>query len=409
MDVNRRTVEIRVGGRFRLGKKIGSGSFGEIYEGSDIFGGGDVAIKLEHLSNTTQHLLSEAKLMKNIANECFPQMYWYGAAGEYNCMVMELLGQNLEDLYDFCTRNYSLKTVLMIAFEAIERIKYFHEHHYIHCDIKPQNFLVGKGSTESTIYLIDYGLAKRYRDEQTRIHISFKDNKSLTGTARFASKNAHNGIEQTRRDDLESLGYMLLYFLKGSLPWQGLKIKDKAEKYQKIKEIKNSMTSRELFQGFPDEFANYIEYCFNLKFEEEPNYRSLINAFKELFKSKDYEMDFMYDWVTVKNNNKVLKDASICQSDEYEKAENQINKKKNTIENNEGIESSMQNDFIKEAKESSIKQQDNKDKDASRNIQKSSAKENMDGINQVVNSNNANTTSKKPGKRGKKDKDCIIF
>ena len=198
----------------------------------------------------------------------------------------------------------------------------------IHCDIKPQNFLVGKGEKENIIFLIDYGLSKRYRDEQTRIHISYKDNKSLTGTARFASRNAHNGIEQTRRDDLESLGYVFLYFLKGSLPWQGLKIKEKTEKYQKIREMKNSVSAKDLFKGYPDEFIQYMEYCFNLKFEEEPNYRNMINMFKELFKNRDYENDLAYDWVTVKSNDKVLKDASICQSDEYEKAENQINNSK---------------------------------------------------------------------------------
>ena len=328
MEVNRRSVEIRVGGRYKLGKKIGSGSFGDIYEGSDIFGGGDVAIKLEHMSSNSQQLLNEAKLMKILASDTYPQMHWYGTAGEYNCMVMELLGQNLEDLYDFCTRNFTLKTVILIALEAIERIKYFHDHHYIHCDIKPQNFLVGKGEKENIIFLIDYGISKRYRNEQTRIHISYKDNKSLTGTARFASRNAHNGVEQTRRDDLESLGYIFLYFLKGSLPWQGLKIKEKSEKYQKIREMKNSVSAKDLFKGYPDEFIQYMEYCFNLKFEEEPNYRNMIKMFKELFKNRDYENDLAYDWVTVKSNDKVLKDASICQSDEYEKAENQINNSK---------------------------------------------------------------------------------
>lgn len=299
MDVNRRTVEIRVGGRYRLGKKIGSGSYGEIYEGSDIFSGEDVAIKLEHLSNPTHYLLHEAKLMKSISSTYFPDMHWYGSAGEYNCMVMKLLGQNLEDLYDFCARNFTLKTIIMIAIETIDRLKYFHENHYIHCDIKPQNLLVSKDNSDNSIYLIDYGSSRRFRDDQTRIHISYKENRLLTGTARYASRNAHMGIEQTRRDDLESFGYVLLYFLKGSLPWQGLKIKDKLEKYEKIKEIKNGYTSNELFKGFPQEFINYMEYCYNLKFEEEPKYTDINNNFKELLKAKDYELDYTYDWITV--------------------------------------------------------------------------------------------------------------
>lgn len=327
LQYNRRSVEIRVGGRFRLGKKIGAGAFGEIYEGSDIFGGGEVAIKLEHGTIKYPQLLFEAKLLKTIPGAGIPQMFWFGVSGEYNTMVMELLGQNLEDLFNFCTRNFTLKTILLVATEMLERIKHVHENHYVHRDIKPENFLVGRGNTEQTIYLIDFGLAKRYRDEQTRIHISYKENKNLTGTARYASRNAHRGIEQSRRDDLESIGYVLVYFMKGSLPWQGLKCKEKQEKYQKIKEMKESMTPQQLCEGLPEEFAKYIDYCQKLQFDEEPNYKYLTNMFKDLYKSKDYENDYLYDWITVKNNTRVLKDASICHSDEYSKAQNQIDKK----------------------------------------------------------------------------------
>jgi serine/threonine protein kinase len=325
----RRTVEIRVGGRYRLGKKIGAGAFGEIYEGTDIFGGGDVAIKLEHGSLKYPQLLFEAKLLKTIPGNGIPQMFWFGVAGEYNTMVMDLLGQNLEDLFNFCTRNFTLKTILLIAMEFLDRIKHVHDNHFVHRDIKPENFLAGKAgaNSEQTIYLIDFGLAKRYRDEQTRIHIGYKENKNLTGTARYASRNAHKGAEQSRRDDLESIGYVLIYFLKGSLPWQGLKCKDKTEKYQKIREMKEQMTPKTLCEGLPQEFSDYLEYCQNLKFDEEPNYKYLMGLFKDFYKSKDYENDYMYDWVTVKNNTKVLKDASICHSDEYSKAQNQIDNK----------------------------------------------------------------------------------
>ncbi len=149
--------------------------------------------------------------------------------------------------------------------------------------------------------MIDYGLSKRYRDEHTRIHISYKENKSLTGTARYASRNAHNGLEQSRRDDLESIGYVLIYLMKGNLPWQGLKCKDKNEKYQKIREMKNAIETNKLCEGLPIEFEKYLEYCYKLKFDEEPNYKYLINLFKDQFKSKDYENDFLYDWITVVN------------------------------------------------------------------------------------------------------------
>jgi len=332
---SKRTVEIRVGGRYRLGKKIGTGSFGEIFEGTDIFDNSSVAIKLEHNTVKYPQLLFEAKLLKSIPGTGIPTMHWFGIAGEYNAMVMELLGQNLEDLFSYCTKNFTLKTILMITIQLIERIKHVHDNNYIHRDIKPQNFLVGKDSTAKYIYILDFGLAKRYRDEHTHIHIPLKENRNLTGTARYASCNAHNGLEQSRRDDMESIAYVILYFFKGKLPWQGLKCKDKNEKYAKIKEMKMSMTPEKLCEGFPVEFAKYLTAVKKLGFEEEPAYKNYIQMFTNLFKSKDFEMDFLYDWVTVKNNTNVLKDASLMRSEEYSKQADSSKK------NDENIDSTI--------------------------------------------------------------------
>jgi serine/threonine protein kinase len=394
-NYSKRTVEIRVGGRYRLGKKIGAGSFGEIYEGSDIFDNSEVAIKLEHNSIKYPQLLFEAKLLKSIPGTGISQMHWFGIAGEYNAMVMELLGQNLEDLFNFCTRNFTLKTILMISIQLIERIKHIHDNHYVHRDIKPENFLIGKGQTEQTIYIIDFGLAKRYRDEHTRIHIPLKENRNLTGTARYASCNAHNGLEQSRRDDMESIGYVLLYLLKGSLPWQGLKCKDKTEKYQKIKELKMSTPPEKLCEGLPIEFAKYIEYVKKLAFEEEPEYKKYIMLFTELFKHKDFEMDYMYDWITVKNNTRVLKEASICRSDEFSKAQNQIDKK-NRNDNN--IDSTMKdNNDTKAIGDSNYKNQQSMMKA----FEKYNDKENLEA-------NDIEGIGKKKGKTGKNEK-CYVF
>ena len=329
---SKRTVEIRVGGRYRLGKKIGTGSFGEIFEGTDIFDNSSVAIKLEHNTVKYPQLLFEAKLLKSIPGTGIPTMHWFGIAGEYNAMVMELLGQNLEDLFSYCTKNFTLKTILMITIQLIERIKHVHDNNYIHRDIKPQNFLVGKDSTSKTIYILDFGLAKRYRDEHTHIHIPLKENRNLTGTARYASCNAHNGLEQSRRDDMESIAYVILYFFKGKLPWQGLKCKDKNEKYAKIKEMKMSMTPEKLCEGFPIEFAKYLTAVKKLGFEEEPAYKSYIQMFMNLFKSKDFEMDYLYDWVTVKNNTNVLKEASLMKSEDYSKQADSSKKNEENID-----------------------------------------------------------------------------
>ena len=354
---SKRTVEIRVGGRYRLGKKIGTGAFGEIFEGTDIFDNSSVAIKLEHKSVKYPQLLFEAKLLKSIPGTGIPVMHWFGIAGEYNAMVMDLLGQNLEDLYNYCAKNFSLKTILMITIQMIERLKHVHDNHYIHRDIKPENFLIGKDSTAKTIYLLDFGLAKRYRDEYTHIHIPLKENRNLTGTARYASCNAHNGLEQSRRDDMESIAYVILYFFRKKLPWQGLKCKDKNEKHAKIKEIKMSMTPEKLFEGLPQEFADYLTFVKKLGFEDEPAYKNYIQMFNRLFKAKEFEMDYIYDWVTVKNNTNVLKDASLVQSEEMSQ-KNEDRKINSTIEPNNGNPENEPKNMINE-----IKDENNNDED----------------------------------------------
>lgn len=206
-------------------------------------------------------------------------------------MVMDLLGPSLEDLFTFCKRKFSLKTVCMIADQMIQRIEFLHNNHFIHRDLKPDNFLVGIQKKQHLVYLIDFGLAKRYRDPKTGEHISYRDNKSLTGTARYASVNTHLGIEQSRRDDLESLGQILVYFLKGSLPWQGLQAKTKDDKYNKIKEKKVSTTVEALTRGLPDEIGQYMNYCRNLKFEEKPDYQYLRKLFKDIMQKNSFDCD----------------------------------------------------------------------------------------------------------------------
>ena len=196
----------------------------------------------------------------------------------------------------------------------ISRIEYVHSKSFIHRDIKPDNFLMGLGKRANQVNIIDFGLAKKYRDPKTHQHIPYRENKNLTGTARYASINTHLGIEQSRRDDLESLGYVLMYFLRGSLPWQGMKAATKKQKYEKISEKKMStpievrlatpspvlphrrsasgvwLTALRwcfpvqiLCKGFPQEFSTYFQVCRSLRFEDKPDYSYMRKLFRDLF------------------------------------------------------------------------------------------------------------------------------
>jgi len=184
----------------------------------------------------------------------------------------------------------------------ITRIEFIHKNSFLHRDIKPDNFLMGLGEKETTCYVIDFGLAKRYIDRKTNQHIPYKDKKQLTGTARYASINTHTGIEQSRRDDLEAIGYIFVYFIKGSLPWQGLQGKDKSEKYNQIRDKKIAITTSELCKGLPEQFAKYIDYTKSLKFEEEPDYEFCRDLFRQVMKTNGFKSDGLYDWLLKRDN-----------------------------------------------------------------------------------------------------------
>ncbi|KAE9604698.1 putative protein kinase CK1-CK1 family [Lupinus albus] len=294
-------MEPRVGNKFRLGRKIGSGSFGEIYLGTNVQTNEEVAIKLENVKTKHPQLLYESKLYKILQGGTgIPNLKWFGVEGDYNVLVMDLLGPSLEDLFNFCSRKLSLKTVLMLADQMINRVEFVHSKSFLHRDIKPDNFLMGLGRRANQVYCIDFGLAKKYRDSSTHQHIPYRENKNLTGTARYASTNTHLGIEQSRRDDLESLGYVLMYFLRGSLPWQGLKAGNKKQKYDKISEKKVSTSIEALCRAYPTEFASYFHYCRSLRFDDKPDYAYLKRIFRDLFIREGFQFDYVFDWTILK-------------------------------------------------------------------------------------------------------------
>ncbi|KAG6606706.1 casein kinase 1-like protein 2 [Cucurbita pepo subsp. pepo] len=294
-------MEPRVGNKFKLGRKIGSGSFGEIYLGTNIQTNEEVAIKLENVKTKHPQLLYESKLYKILQGGTgIPNVRWFGVEGDYNVLVIDLLGPSLEDLFNFCSRKLSLKTVLMLADQMINRVEFVHSKSFLHRDIKPDNFLMGLGRRANQVYAIDFGLAKKYRDTSTHQHIPYRENKNLTGTARYASMNTHLGIEQSRRDDLESLGFVLMYFLRGSLPWQGLKAGTKKQKYEKISEKKVATSIEALCRGYPTEFASYFHYCRSLRFDDKPAYSYLKRLFRDLFIREGFQFDYVFDWTILK-------------------------------------------------------------------------------------------------------------
>eukprot|EP01084_Bolivina_argentea_P276037 470889_1 len=344
-------MALRINNKYSLGRKIsGRPQSSAVYLGTHIETGAEVAIKLEPKSKKFTQLSYEYKVYKilinfepfsgfenikhihdkNIINTVFgyirnfssniptliyficthyyyrpktqsigiPSAKWFGKQGDFFAMVMDILGPSLEDLFRFCNRIFSLKTVLLIADQMFARIEYIHNKNFIHRNINSNNFVIGLGRRKmNLIHIIDFGAAKRYIDTKTHKHKPYVLGKKLRRNARYASINTHLGYEQSRRDDLESLAYLLMYFIEGKLPWQGLKADTTHEKWDKIKNKKMNISVEMLCKNVPKEFEIYLEYCRGLKYDEKPDYRFCRKLFTDLFSRQGFVSDTKFDWM----------------------------------------------------------------------------------------------------------------
>ena len=281
--------------KYRTIKKLGEGSFGKVYKAE--YNGEYYAIKFEDKTKGQNLLETEATIMSYLKGPNIPSIKSFGYSGEYNILVMQLLGKSLEDLFNKRLK-FSTKTTALLGYQMITVLQYIHDRHIIHRDIKPDNFVMGINKDNANLFLLDFGLAKKYRSSKTLEQYPYIKKKKLTGTARYASIHALEEMEQSRRDDLESVGYVLMYFLRGNLPWQGLKIKSKEDRYKKILDKKKQTTSEQLCKDFPDEFREYLEYSRNLEYTEEPKYEILKNKFYDVVIKMKENFDFVYDWTT---------------------------------------------------------------------------------------------------------------
>ena len=289
--------------KYLIIKKLGEGSFGLIYSAKTQHNW--YAVKLESRNRGQNLLENEACIMYYLRGKRIPAIKSYANDLNFNILVMELMGKSLEEIFESLPKKkMSVNCVAKIGIQMIEILEYIHKKHIIHRDIKPDNFVMGRGDKSKYVYLLDFGLAKKYRSSTTLKHYRMTKKKNLTGTARYASINALNGLTQSRRDDLEAVGYVLMYFLRGKLPWQGLRVKNKEDRYHKIMEIKQETSPSLLCHGFPKEFKKYVEYTRNLEYEQDPDYEMLKNLFKTVLYNNKVNKDnfFVYDW-DIENKN----------------------------------------------------------------------------------------------------------
>ena len=283
--------------KYKISHQINKGSFGLLYKAKDLETDLDVAVKIEPYSLSKKYLIKEARILNMLQkSHHVPRIFWCGSKPNSSFLVMELLGKNLDELFLQCGRKLSLKTVLMLADQMISNLEFIHSKGFLHRDINPRNICVGLAEKSSIFYSIDFGLSSNFRE--LTMNDQLKEDFPFVGTLNFASVKSHKGSEQTCSDDLESLFYVIIYFLRGKLPWENI-ANEKCDLKRKIEEIKQekiNTKTEELCQDLPEELIECINYIRGLEFYTKPDYKFLKKKCEKLYAKKYGAYDFQYDW-----------------------------------------------------------------------------------------------------------------
>jgi serine/threonine protein kinase len=284
--------------RYRVLKLISRGGFGSVHSGEDVETHEEIAIKIESADAPNPQLPAEAAIYETLSGGiAVPRFHWCGRVGDEIWLVIDRLPTSLESLFQRCQFHFSLKTILMLADQMLSAVQFVHEKGIVHRDVKPENFMFGCGSKRKQLFLIDYGLAKRYRDPESKEHVQLCQHTEIHGTATYSSLNCLRGYECSRRDDLESIAYCLIYFIRGTLPWMHLEGETTEDKFRRVTEVKLEVSIAELCAGIPPPFASFFRAVRALGFAEDPQYALYRQWFRDLFLQRQFVFDGEYEWV----------------------------------------------------------------------------------------------------------------